>query len=266
MTNEEARELSRIRDDTIQWLLDLVWREGFWTGVSTERNPDNRYSLIPKDWERLSGGWGLGYGCIDYVINETRPHSWRAIPGWGQSKSLRVFGRNNNASDRFVVLVAEMIETIMARYLEGITQRSFLRICSSGICDLSQTGHYDICRKVGRQFVCDECLGRFSLPQAVITPKPQREKGERDKMSVSLRFDVLARDGFRCAACGRRPAKDNSIELDIRRLHIDHIMPVARQGKTEWGNLVTLCQDCNLGKSDKVLTEELRDYLQSLTA
>ena len=35
------------------------------------------------------------------------------------------------------------------------------------------------------------------------------------------------------------------------KLHVDHIKPVSKGGKTELSNLRTLCERCNLGKSDK---------------
>lgn len=66
-------------------------------------------------------------------------------------------------------------------------------------------------------------------------------KAERSKMNQSLRYDVLKRDHFRCVICGRS-ADDGVI------LHVDHIIPVSKGGKTEIGNLRTLCEDCNLGK------------------
>lgn len=73
--------------------------------------------------------------------------------------------------------------------------------------------------------------------------KLSREK-ERSLMSDSLRYDVLKRDNFRCTICGRTAA-------DGIKLHVDHIMPVAKGGKTEMNNLRTLCNQCNSGKSDK---------------
>jgi len=73
--------------------------------------------------------------------------------------------------------------------------------------------------------------------------KLTREK-ERSLMSDSLRYDVLKRDNFRCTICGRTAA-------DGIKLHVDHIMPVAKGGKTEMNNLRTLCNQCNSGKSDK---------------
>lgn len=69
-------------------------------------------------------------------------------------------------------------------------------------------------------------------------------KRERAKLSASLRYDVLKRDNFRCAICGR------SAEDGVT-LHVDHIKPVSKGGKTEIDNLRTLCDYCNLGKSDK---------------
>ena len=67
---------------------------------------------------------------------------------------------------------------------------------------------------------------------------------QRRLMSDSLRYDVMKRDGFRCKLCGAT-AKDGV------KLHVDHIIPVSRGGKTEMSNLRTLCERCNLGKGAK---------------
>jgi len=66
------------------------------------------------------------------------------------------------------------------------------------------------------------------------------------ELAVGLRFDVFARDGFRCRYCGRSPA-DGAV------LHADHVTPASKGGATIVDNLVTACLDCNLGKSDKSL-------------
>lgn len=81
-------------------------------------------------------------------------------------------------------------------------------------------------------------------------PKPKKiskAQTERSKMSASLRYDILERDGFKCNYCGASPELDNDIQL-----HVDHIIPVSKGGKTEWDNLQVLCQRCNLGKSNKM--------------
>ena len=67
---------------------------------------------------------------------------------------------------------------------------------------------------------------------------------QRRIMTDSLRYDVMKRDGFRCVICGQT-AKDGV------KLHVDHIRPVSKGGKTELSNLRTLCSTCNMGKRDK---------------
>lgn len=37
------------------------------------------------------------------------------------------------------------------------------------------------------------------------------------------------------------------------KLHVDHIVPVSRGGKTVMSNLQTLCEDCNCGKGNRYL-------------
>jgi len=70
------------------------------------------------------------------------------------------------------------------------------------------------------------------------------KQGPRDP-SLRLRYRILKRDSFKCCACGRTPAVDPSCEL-----HIDHIVPWSKGGPTIEENLQTLCEQCNLGKSN----------------
>lgn len=61
---------------------------------------------------------------------------------------------------------------------------------------------------------------------------------ERGKVSNKLRFAIYARDGYRCRKCGRKTDD----------LEIDHIIPIAKGGKTVYDNLQTLCHRCNKRK------------------
>lgn len=70
-------------------------------------------------------------------------------------------------------------------------------------------------------------------------------KYERSLMSDSLRYDVFTRDHYRCCICG-------ASQKDGVTLHVDHIIPVSKGGKTVMSNLQTLCDRCNLGKSNKI--------------
>lgn len=74
--------------------------------------------------------------------------------------------------------------------------------------------------------------------------KPAQEV-ERSKLSKKLRYEILERDNYKCVLCGR--SADDGVVL-----HVDHIIPISKGGKTVAENLRTLCADCNLGKSDKL--------------
>lgn len=69
-------------------------------------------------------------------------------------------------------------------------------------------------------------------------------KEEREKMTPKLRYQIMKRDHFRCVICGAS-AEEGA------KLHVDHVQPVSKGGKTVESNLRTLCDRCNLGKSDQ---------------
>jgi len=69
--------------------------------------------------------------------------------------------------------------------------------------------------------------------------------------SLRLTFIVMRRDRFCCKYCGQSPAKSPGVTL-----HVDHIVAWSQGGETHLENLQTLCEACNLGKSN--LSEEIR--------
>ena len=75
---------------------------------------------------------------------------------------------------------------------------------------------------------------------------------ERDRMTHKLRFQILSRDNYTCRICGAKP---EPVEGNDTALYVDHIFPVSKGGKTQLGNLATLCGDCNIGKRDTVYLE-----------
>ncbi len=78
--------------------------------------------------------------------------------------------------------------------------------------------------------------------------RPARDPGERPPRAMSrrVRFTVLVRDNYTCQYCGRRSP-------DVR-LHVDHRKPVSLGGDDALENLLTACEDCNLGKSNRFTT------------
>lgn len=85
--------------------------------------------------------------------------------------------------------------------------------------------------------------------RVVNQPTRQKHRTQRDP-SWRLRFLVTRRDRFTCRACGRSPANDIGVVL-----HVDHIVPWSKGGETTFDNLQTLCEKCNLGKSDLPMYE-----------
>jgi len=68
----------------------------------------------------------------------------------------------------------------------------------------------------------------------------------RKPISRRQRFDALEKCSYKCVYCGRGPA-------DGVVLHVDHAEPVACGGRDEEENLVASCEDCNLGKMDRIV-------------
>lgn len=69
-------------------------------------------------------------------------------------------------------------------------------------------------------------------PPPVIDPRRLASKAQR--------ILVFTRDGAACVLCGA-----------TSDLHIDHIFPHSKGGRTEVDNLQTLCRRCNLQKGDR---------------
>ncbi len=70
-------------------------------------------------------------------------------------------------------------------------------------------------------------------------------KRPRPQMRLSRR-EVFNRDRYTCQYCGRRGARD---------LTLDHVMPRHRGGRHTWENLVTACKSCNHRKAARTPQE-----------
>ncbi|MFL5763901.1 MAG: HNH endonuclease [Bacteroidia bacterium] len=85
--------------------------------------------------------------------------------------------------------------------------------------------------------------GKEDAKPSTLPGKLKKNKTQRT-IPLGMRYVVLKRDGFRCIACG------HGID-DNAKLHIDHKLPFSLGGLTELKNLQTLCEDCNLSKSNR---------------
>lgn len=73
------------------------------------------------------------------------------------------------------------------------------------------------------------------------------KENKREQVSKKVRFEVFKRDNFCCQYCGRSAP---SVVLQV-----DHINPVSKGGANDILNLVTSCWECNIGKSNNLLSD-----------
>lgn len=74
-------------------------------------------------------------------------------------------------------------------------------------------------------------------------PTPTKRKA----IDKKTRFEVFKRDSFKCQYCGQ-------CAPDVI-LNVDHINPVSKGGTNNLLNYITACEDCNNGKSDRLLSD-----------
>jgi hypothetical protein len=82
-------------------------------------------------------------------------------------------------------------------------------------------------------------------PETVVERRVKKSRRTSRNPSLRLRFRVMQRDNFACRVCGRSPASSLGTVL-----HVDHVKPWSKGGETVFENLQTLCETCNLGKTD----------------
>jgi 5-methylcytosine-specific restriction endonuclease McrA len=103
------------------------------------------------------------------------------------------------------------------------------------------------------EFICSPSL-KIKIPRVIVLKfydkLPSRE------VSFS-RKNIFERDKYTCQYCGKQPKdKRTAIKwLEKNQMNLDHIVPRSRGGRTTWENVVTACYDCNIKKSNKLLTE-----------
>jgi len=82
-----------------------------------------------------------------------------------------------------------------------------------------------------------DAYGRW-FPEEIVT------RAQWDAVRKYVAPAVFRRDGKKCVYCGS--------ERDIT---VDHVVPIARGGSHEMGNLAACCAECNSSKGDKTVEE-----------
>lgn len=103
------------------------------------------------------------------------------------------------------------------------------------------------CRMHSRNYCSRECLYAAAKEEA---KGGGCKRKKRREIPLKLRWSVLERDGFRCVYCGLSAVNGGV-------LHIDHVIPEKRGGKTVASNLVASCETCNVGKGSRLLRSRI---------
>jgi hypothetical protein len=180
-------------------------------------------------------------------------------------------------------LLAWPIETLAQLFGWSNTQTGYVLVAVAALLAVGASGQREgtaVKRGEAREARAALFRGRYRIWQARgrLAPRhehpgdrPMRERGElggeagdapaggggipvhqgvpraRDPLPAQLRFRILARDGFRCRYCGR-PGNAPGVVL-----HVDHVVPVVAGGATTEDNLLTACDECNLGKAARAV-------------
>jgi 5-methylcytosine-specific restriction endonuclease McrA len=168
----------------------------------------------------------------------------------------RLFTMSENPSGEIIQLAADSVMGVIGMHFEAAWEQ-VITPCQAPICNKAR-GRWQVCNLHAGRWMCGECISRLSLCEPVYhrTGETAEERSERDKMTPSLRYDILERDKFTCQSCGRTPP-------DVK-LHVDHKIPVALGGRTVPENLHALCADCNLGKSAKMPSQATLDFWEQI--
>ncbi len=237
---------------------------------------------VPPSLSETTLHYCYGYGCTDIQL---------IPPCRGDSAffMFRLFGRGEirNLRGDVILQIHAQIASIVQDYFPGAKWTSLFAVCAHCLQEDEAPTPLDALDRSGlgawrfdERFVANrteykwlKCVNVCTLFDGVLLCWPHKEiaekakyeqlrieiasqqtpqQVERQKMSSALRFRILQRDSFTCQACGQSPRKGHSIAL-----HVDHIYPIAKGGKTEDDNLHVLCESCNNGKRDKVIPELL---------
>ena len=136
------------------------------------------------------------------------------------------------------------------KFGENKTPHSFLGIWSKPypgpICGFLGKADKQFEKRMGF-FYCDEtkCLDcEFYESDETNKNIKLNYNGKRNPLPHNIRHEVFKKDNYRCVEC--------STTKDKNTLHIDHIIPISRGGSDELDNLQTLCETCNLSKTNMI--------------
>jgi HNH endonuclease/Homing endonuclease associated repeat len=182
-------------------------------------------------------------------------HKYTELGLYDCSTHVRRFGSWNQAllvaglsiSNRVDISDKELFENILClwQYYGCQPRRSQLSRLPSTISQSPYNRRFGSWTETLKAFVEYANSTELELIEKASTETVQSSPTTGRDPSLRLRWQILKRDRFTCCSCGASPALTLGVEL-----HVDHIIPWSKGGKTIIENLQTLCSHCNLGKSN----------------
>jgi 5-methylcytosine-specific restriction endonuclease McrA len=102
---------------------------------------------------------------------------------------------------------------------------------------------------------CDESIELVGVTAVLKIPTVMRLRRYINVPQRGARWSrkaVLQRDDYTCAYCGVRAGSEQRGRVLSRTdMTVDHVLPVSRGGKNNWGNTVCACPACNSRKGGR---------------
>ncbi len=215
--------------------------------ISAKQKLPNRCPILNNCERRLLSIYFLGfYDCHDgkdllsFLINKgviSRENAENIIPVSGEQPNF-IGGKTLIAYNNFCPEVSLFDSDYRFGFMKEIA---------------SVKGEWDDFRSENNKFKNYECRHFSECPEfctikfdSAKSLQKTNPKNKRTGISKQLRFEVFQRDGFTCKYCGR--SQEEGVKL-----HVDHKKPIDAGGTDEFSNLITSCEDCNFGKSNKII-------------
>ena len=174
-----------------------------------------------------------------------QPLMIRALIDAGGSATLRQLAQSFVLQDESQLLFYQ--DRIRQMPLKVLEKRGVIKY-SDGLVSLA-TQKLTLEQKATLRMICEQRLQEYVSKRGLSIWDYRLL--DTEPVSDDLRYQVLRDSGRRCELCGATK-KD-------RPLHIDHIIPRSRGGKTERANLQVLCSKCNCTKGNKDTTDYSED-------
>lgn len=122
-------------------------------------------------------------------------------------------------------------------------------VCDAEVTRLSDRRRRPVCSVRCRTLLQWGVTGGHGYDWAKVAVQRARRLGAR-RVELVYREDVLARDGWRCYACGA-DTKDVADPFDPRSATVDHVVPLSRGGEHTMSNMRCCCLHCNSAKQER---------------